>query len=69
MRPLHAGLLALAPLVPLHTGHLHLLADSVLGVAVGLVVVGLYLLTLRWTGGGSDSEDGGSRDRRQRTNR
>jgi len=41
----------LGSVVPAHTGHLHLLADSVLGVAVGLVVVGLYLAVLRWADG------------------
>ncbi|WP_135362968.1 hypothetical protein [Halosimplex halophilum] len=52
MRPLHLLALAAASVVPVHAGHPHLVTDSVLGVAVGVVVVGLYVLALRWTGGG-----------------
>jgi len=63
MRLLHLLPFAVAPAVPLHTGHLHLVADSVLGVVVGVVVVGLYVLALRWTDDGRD-EEGRSRERR-----
>ena len=51
MRPLHVGVLTLASLVPLHTGHRHLLTDSIVGVVVGVTTVGLYVLALRWTAG------------------
>ncbi|WP_123537428.1 hypothetical protein [Halosimplex salinum] len=65
MRPLHAVPLAFSPLVPLHSGSLDHLAESVVGVVVGVVVVTLYLLALRWTGdGGARRRDSGSRDSR-----
>ncbi|MFB6140133.1 MAG: hypothetical protein ABEJ26_06835 [Halosimplex sp.] len=67
---LHVVPPALAPFVPFHTGHLHLVADSVLGVAVGLVVVGLYVAALRWAGDGSGgSREGGRRSGERRSNR
>ena len=66
MRPLHLLPLVVASVVPIHTGHMHLLADSVLGVAVGVAVVVLYLLALRWAG---DSRDEGSQTRERRSNR
>jgi len=70
MRPLHVAVLALAPFLPLHTGTLHLLTDSIVGVAVGIVVVVLYLLTLRWTTDGETAEqDATSDNREQRSNR
>ena len=39
----------------LHTEQLHLVTDSVIGVVVGVAVVGLYVLALRWTGRDQDS--------------
>jgi len=70
MRPLHIAVLALASLAPLHSGHLHFVTDSVIGVVVGVVVVGLYILALRWTGSGrSDSHTDESRARDRRSNR
>jgi len=70
MRPLHLFPLVVASVVPLHTGHPHLVADSVLGVAVGVVVVGLYVLALRWTGDDrTGGRDQGSQDRERRSNR
>jgi hypothetical protein len=68
MRPLHVAVLALAPLVPLHSGHLHLVTDSVIGVAVGVAVVGLYVLALRWTGGDRSEGPGETRSRDRRSN-
>lgn len=41
-----------------HTGDLHLLVDSVLGVVVGVVAVGLYVLALRWAAGDETTTDG-----------
>mgnify|MGYP000539583326 CR=1 FL=1 len=70
MRPLQLLALTVASAVPLHTGHLHLVTDSILGVAVGVAVVGLYILALRWTAGGrSENADDGARNRERRSNR
>jgi hypothetical protein len=70
MRPLHLVPLVVASVVPLHTGHPHLVADSVLGVAVGVVVVGLYVLALRWAGDDrTGGRDQGPQDRESRSNR
>lgn len=49
MPPLHVTPAALEPFVPAHSNHMHILADSILGVAVGVVLVGLYFVALRWT--------------------
>lgn len=62
MRPLYLVPLAFAPLVPLHAGPPRLLADSVLGVIVGVVVVGLYLAALRWTARDRSDTAGDRRD-------
>jgi hypothetical protein len=70
MRPLSPLALAVASAVPLHTGHPHLVTDSVIGVAVGVAVVGLYVLALRWTGdGGGDRQGDGARNRERQSNR
>ncbi|QLH79465.1 hypothetical protein HZS55_20155 [Halosimplex rubrum] len=66
MRPLHLLPVVAASVVPLHTGHPHLVTDSLLGVAVGVVVVGLYVLALRWT---HDGRDDGPRNREGQSNR
>lgn len=67
MRPLSAVPFVLASLVPFHSGGPDALAGSLVGVVAGLVVVGLYLVALRWTGD-EDAERweraSGNRDRR-----
>ncbi|QLH84455.1 hypothetical protein [Halosimplex pelagicum] len=46
------------------------MTDSLLGVAVGVAVVGLYVLALRWTGDGrTDGRDDGPRNREGQSNR
>jgi hypothetical protein len=70
MSVLHVVPPLFAPFLPAHTGHLHLLADSVLGVAVGVVVVGLYLAVLRWSEGDREgSQDDQHRNGERRSNR
>ncbi|ELZ25049.1 hypothetical protein C475_10899 [Halosimplex carlsbadense 2-9-1] len=59
-----------ASVVPLHTGRPHVVTDSVLGVAVGVAVVGLYVFALRWAGDDrTDGGDDGARNRESRSNR
>jgi hypothetical protein len=57
MRPFTATLPAATLGVLAHAGHPHVVVDSALGIALGLVAVVGYLLALRRFGG-SESGDG-----------
>jgi len=63
MRTLDVAVL-IAPLFALASGGpSHVVVDSALGVAIGVVAVLLYVVALRWFGG---SDDGNGREGRSR---